>query len=92
MISNCPIAPSDINITQAIMGLDLGSEQWKTNYCTPTLVAVDYVAVPQLLVERNKVTMATVIFFGWDSILGDIVEEYQDCDGGSAASKNGSKP
>jgi hypothetical protein len=65
MISNCPIAPTDITSNaRAIFGPDLASVQGKTVRRTPTPVVADHVAVPRAVVERNKVvTMAADVFF-----------------------------
>jgi hypothetical protein len=64
MISNCPIAPTNITNARAIFVPDLASVWEKTVRWTPTLVVADYVAVPCAVVERNKVvTMAADIFF-----------------------------
>jgi hypothetical protein len=64
MISNCPIAPTNITNPRAIFGPDLASVWGKTIRRTPPPVVADHVAVPHTVVERNKVvTMATDIFF-----------------------------
>jgi hypothetical protein len=64
MISNCPITPVDITNACTIFGPDLASVHGKTVRQTPVPVVVDPVAVPHVLVERNKVvTMAADVFF-----------------------------
>jgi hypothetical protein len=64
MISNCPIAPTDITNARVIFGPDLASDWGKTVHQTPAPVVADHVAVPHTVVERNKVVaMAADIFF-----------------------------
>jgi hypothetical protein len=64
MISNCPIASTNITNAHAIFGPDLASVQGKTVRWTPVPVVADHVTVPCAVVERNKVvTMAADIFF-----------------------------
>jgi hypothetical protein len=64
MISNCPIAPVDITNARVIFGPDLATVRGKTVRQTPAPVVADHVAVPCMLVERNKVvTMAADVFF-----------------------------
>jgi hypothetical protein len=64
MISNCPIAPTDITNARAIFGSDLASVRGKIVRRTPAPVAADHVAVPCAVVERNKVvTMVADVFF-----------------------------
>jgi hypothetical protein len=64
MISNCPIAPTGITNARAIFGPDLASVRRKTVRWTPAPVVTDHVAVPRVVVERNKVvTMAADVFF-----------------------------
>jgi hypothetical protein len=64
MIHNCPIVEEDITNACIIFSPDLASIRGKTVWQTPMPVVADYVAVPWLLVENNKiVTMAADIFF-----------------------------
>jgi hypothetical protein len=64
MISNCPIAPTNITNARAIFGPDLASVQGKTVRRTPAPVVADHVAGPCAVVERNKlVTIVADIFF-----------------------------
>ncbi len=64
MISNCPIAPADITNARTIFGPDLASVHGKIVPQTSAPVVADHVAVPHMLVERNKVvTMAADVFF-----------------------------
>jgi hypothetical protein len=55
MINKCPIITSDITNAKTILGSDLASVQGKNVHCTPAPMVADYVAVPCLLVERNRV-------------------------------------
>ena len=64
MIKNCSITPSDITNAKEIFGPALASVRGKTVPRTPAPVVGDYVAVPRLLVERNKIiTMVVDVFF-----------------------------
>ncbi len=64
LIKNCPIMTTNITNARTIFGPDLASIQGKTVQRTPAPVVADYVAVPCLLVEQNKVvTMAADVFF-----------------------------
>jgi hypothetical protein len=64
IISNCPIAPTNITNAHAIFGSDLASVWGKTVRRTLAPVVADHVAVPCAVVERNKVvTIAANIFF-----------------------------
>jgi hypothetical protein len=64
MISNCPIATTNITNAHAIFGPDLASVRGKSVRWTPAPVVADHVAVPRVVVERNKVvTMVADIFF-----------------------------
>jgi hypothetical protein len=64
MISNCPIAPTNITNVRAIFGPDLASVRGKMARRNPAPVVADHVAVPCAVVERSKVVMmATDIFF-----------------------------
>jgi hypothetical protein len=64
MISNCPIAPTNITNTRTIFGPDLASVQGKTVHRTPAPEVVDHVAVPHAVVERKTVVMmAADVFF-----------------------------
>jgi hypothetical protein len=64
MIANCPFSKSNITNARAIFGPHLASVQGKTVRRTPVPVVADYVAVPCLLVEANKVvTLAADGFF-----------------------------
>jgi hypothetical protein len=63
MIANCPFLKSDVTNARAIFSPDLASVQGKTIRRTPARVMADYVAVPCLLVEANKVvTLAADVF------------------------------
>ncbi len=64
MISNCPIAPTNITNARTIFGPELASVQGKMVRRTPVPVVADHVAVPCMVVERNKVVMMVAdIFF-----------------------------
>jgi hypothetical protein len=64
MIKNCLITPSDIANANEIFGSALASVQGKTVRRTPAPVVGDYIAVPRLLVEWNRIiTMAADVFF-----------------------------
>jgi hypothetical protein len=64
MISNSPIAPTNITNAHAIFGSELASVRGNTVPRTLAPVVADHVAVPRVVVERNKVvTMAADIFF-----------------------------
>ena len=64
MIKNHPITPVDITNARDMFGPDLPSMRGKTVRCTPVPVMADYVAVPQSLVERNKmITLVRDVFF-----------------------------
>jgi hypothetical protein len=64
IISNCPIAPTNITNARAIFGPNLVSVWGKTVHWTPAPMVTDHVAVPCAVVERNKVvTMAADVFF-----------------------------
>jgi hypothetical protein len=64
IISNCPIAPTNITNARALFGPDLVSVPGKTVRWTPVPVVADHVTVPRAVVERNKVvTMAADVFF-----------------------------
>jgi hypothetical protein len=64
MISNCPIAPTNITNARTIFGPDLTSV-WGNTVCqTPAPVVADHVEEPRVVVETNKVVMmAADIFF-----------------------------
>jgi hypothetical protein len=64
LILNCLVTHTNIANAPTIFGPDLPSVQGKTVRRTPTPVVTDYVEVPQLLVELNKmVTLAAGVFF-----------------------------
>ncbi len=64
MISNCPIAPTNITNARTIFGPDLASVWGKMVRRTPAPVVADHVAVPHMVVERKKVVMmAADVFF-----------------------------
>ncbi len=64
LINNCPISLSDVSNARAIFGPDLASVRGKTVRKKPAPVVTDYVAVPPMLVEANKViTLAAGVFF-----------------------------
>jgi hypothetical protein len=54
---------------RAIFGTDLESIRGKTVRQTPALVVADYVEVPQLLVQINKVVTLVVDVFFWMGLL-----------------------
>ncbi len=64
LIKNCPIMTTNNTNARTIFGPDLASIQGKTVQWMPVPVVADYVTVPCLLVEQNKVvTMAADVFF-----------------------------
>ncbi len=64
IIPNCPINVNDITNTRDIWGPDLASLRGKTVRQTPAQVVAKYVAVPKLVIDRNKtVTLAADVFF-----------------------------
>ena len=64
MIPNCPIDVNDITNARDIWGPDLASLRGKTVRPTPAPVVAKYVAVPKLVIDRNKtVTLAADVFF-----------------------------
>ena len=64
MIANCLITSKDISNARMIFGPDLASIRGKTVRRAPEPVVTDYVAVPQTLIEANKViTLAADVFF-----------------------------
>ena len=64
LIPNFPITSKDVSNAWTIFGPDLASIRGKTVQRAPEPVVTDYVAVPQTLIQANKViTMATVVFF-----------------------------
>ncbi len=64
LISNCPVSTTDITNSRIIHGPALASVRGKTVWRMPGAVVMDYVAIPCLLVEHNKmVTLAADIFF-----------------------------
>ena len=64
LIPNCPVTLWDNTNARQIFRPDLPSVRGKTVWRTPEPVAADYVAVPQSLVEANKiVTLAADVFF-----------------------------
>ncbi len=64
MIPNCPINATDIANARDIWGPNLASLRGKTVRRTPAPVVVEYVAVPKLVINRNKtVTLAADVFF-----------------------------
>jgi hypothetical protein len=64
MIANCPFSMSNVTNARAIFGPDLTSVRGKTVRRMLAPVVADYVAVPHLLVEANKVVtlVADMIF------------------------------
>jgi hypothetical protein len=63
-IANCPVSSSDVTNARAIFGPDLPSVRGKTVRRAPAPVVGDYVAVPRVLVDANKVvTLAADVFF-----------------------------
>ena len=64
MIVNCPFSSSDVTNTKIMYGPDIPSTRGATVQRRPALVMTDYVAVPRLLVEANKViTLVADVFF-----------------------------
>jgi hypothetical protein len=64
LINNCPFSSSNVSNARAIFGPDLASVRGKTVRKKPAPVVGDYVAVPRMLVEANKViTLAADVFF-----------------------------
>ena len=64
MIKNCPISTSDVSNAHATFGPDLTSVRGKTVRQTPAPVVAEYVSVPRLLVETNRIiTLAADVFF-----------------------------
>jgi hypothetical protein len=64
LINICPFSLSDVSNAQAIFEPDLASVREKTVRKKPAPVVTDYVAVPCMLVEANKViTLAADMFF-----------------------------
>jgi hypothetical protein len=64
LINNCPFSSSNVSNARAIFGPDLMSVRGKTVRKKPAPVVTDYVAVPRMLVEANKViTLAADMFF-----------------------------
>ena len=64
MIVNCPFSLSDVTNAKIIYGPDIPRTQGATLRRRPALVVTNYVAVPRLLVEANKViTLAADVFF-----------------------------
>jgi hypothetical protein len=64
MIANCPFSLSDVTNAKIIYGPDIPRTQGATLRRRPALVVTNYVAVPRLLVEANKViTLAADVFF-----------------------------
>ena len=64
MIANCPFSLSDVTNTKIMYRPDIPRTQGATVRRRPALVVTDYVAVPHLLVEANKViTLAVDVFF-----------------------------
>jgi hypothetical protein len=64
MIKNCPVSAGAITNARAIFGPDLASVRGKTVRQTPEPVVEDFVSVPRLIVEKNKmVTLAADVFF-----------------------------
>ncbi len=64
MIQNCPVTLKDITNARAIFSPNLASIREKMVQRTLVPVVMDYVNVPRLVVETNRVVpMAAVIFF-----------------------------
>ncbi len=64
MIENCPFTSTDISNAKAIYGPDIARTRGATVRMAPAPVVADYVAVPRLLVNANKVlTLAADVFF-----------------------------
>ncbi len=64
MIANCPFSLSDVTNAKIIYGPDIPRTQGATLRRRPALVVTNYVAVPRLLVEANKViTLAADMLF-----------------------------
>ena len=64
LINNCPGTSDDITNARAIFSPDLANLRGKTIWQMPALVVGDYVSVPKMVVECNKiVTLAANVFF-----------------------------
>ena len=64
MIANCPFSLSDVTNAKIMYGPDIPRTQGATVQRRPVPVVTDYVAVPRLLIEANKViTLAADVFF-----------------------------
>jgi hypothetical protein len=64
LITNCPIAYTNVTKARWIFGLDLASIRGKTVWWVPEPVVVDYVAALRMLMEGIKiVTLAVDVFF-----------------------------
>jgi hypothetical protein len=64
LIANCPISSKDVSNARTIFAPDLASIRGKTVRQAPEPVVTDYVAVPQTLIEANKVIMLVAdVFF-----------------------------
>jgi hypothetical protein len=55
MIENCPLTSSNISNARAIYGPDIARTRGATVQRAPAPGVADYVAVPRLLVDANKV-------------------------------------
>jgi hypothetical protein len=64
LIPNCPITSKDVSNARTIFGPDLASIQGKTVQRASESVVTDYVAMPQTIIQANKViTLAADVFF-----------------------------
>ncbi len=64
MIANFLVSTSDVSNARAIFGPDLASVRGKMVRRTPAPVVAEYVAVPRLLVESNRMlNLAADVFF-----------------------------
>ena len=64
LITNCPITSSDVTNVRTMFEPDLASVWGKMVQQVPEPVVTDYVAVPCLLIEANKVIILAVkVFF-----------------------------
>ena len=64
MIRNCDITVADITATHHIFGPNVDCLMGKTVQKRPDLVMIDYVEVPQEILDfNNDVTIAAYVFF-----------------------------
>jgi hypothetical protein len=64
MITNCPVTPTDINAANNIFGPNVASLKVKTVRVTQEPVLMEYVKVPQEIVDLNKeITITADVMF-----------------------------